>query len=57
MAVFGAVKVIVNPARDQHIGAPFDCKDGLPDAGVHLDTANAQLSRGCGQSFGWGPQR
>jgi iron-sulfur cluster assembly accessory protein len=51
-AVFGTVKVRVDPASARHIaGATLDYKDGLQDAGFHIENPNAQRSCGCGQSF------
>jgi len=51
-AVFGTVKVRVDPASAPHIaGATLDYKDGLKDAGFHIENPNAQRSCGCGQSF------
>jgi iron-sulfur cluster assembly protein/iron-sulfur cluster insertion protein len=51
-AVFGTVKVRVDPASAQHIaGATLDYKDGLQGAGFHVENPNAHRSCGCGQSF------
>ena len=51
-AVFGTVKVRVDPASAPHIaGATLDYKDGLQGAGFHIENPNAQRSCGCGQSF------
>jgi iron-sulfur cluster insertion protein len=51
-AVFGTVKVRVDPASAQHIaGATLDYRDGLQGAGFHIENPNAQRSCGCGQSF------
>ena len=51
-AVFGTVKVKVDPASAQHIaGATLDYRDGLQGAGFHIENPNAQRSCGCGQSF------
>lgn len=51
-AVFGTVKVRVDPASAPHIaGATLDYKDSLKDAGFHIENPNAQRSCGCGQSF------
>ncbi len=51
-AVFGTVRVLVDPASAPHIaGATLDYKDGLQGAGFHIDNPNAQRSCGCGQSF------
>ena len=50
--VFGTVKVRVDPASAPHLaGATLDYKDGLKDAGFHIENPNAQRSCGCGQSF------
>ena len=52
VAVFGTVKVRVDPASAQHIaGATLDYKDGLQGAGFHVENPKAQRSCGCGQSF------
>jgi len=52
VAVFGTVKVRVDPASAEHIaGATLDYKDGLQGAGFHIDNPKAQHSCGCGQSF------
>jgi iron-sulfur cluster assembly protein/iron-sulfur cluster insertion protein len=52
VAVFGTVKVRVDPASAQHIaGATLDYRDGLQGAGFHIENPNAQRSCGCGQSF------
>jgi len=51
-AVFGTVRVLVDPASAPHVaGATLDYKDGLQGAGFHIDNPNAQRSCGCGQSF------
>ena len=51
-AVFGTVKMRVDPASAQHIaGATLDYRDGLQGAGFHIENPNAQRSCGCGQSF------
>ena len=51
-AVFGTVKVRVDPASAPHLaGATLDYKDGLKDAGFHIENPNAKRSCGCGQSF------
>jgi len=51
-AVFGTVKVRIDPASAPHLaGATLDYKDGLEDAGFHIENPNAQRSCGCGQSF------
>ena len=51
-AVFGTVKVRVDPASAQHIaGATLDYRDGLQGAGFQIENPNAQRSCGCGQSF------
>jgi iron-sulfur cluster assembly accessory protein len=53
VAVFGSVRVIVDPASAQHVtGAILDYRDGLQAAGFHIENPNAQRSCGCGQSFG-----
>ncbi len=50
--VFGTVKVRVDPASAPHLaGATLDYKDGLKDAGFHIENPNAKRSCGCGQSF------
>jgi iron-sulfur cluster assembly accessory protein len=50
--VFGTVKVRVDPASAPHLaGATLEYKDGLQDAGFHIENPNAQRSCGCGQSF------
>ena len=50
--VFGTVKVRVDPASAPHLaGATLEYKDGLTDAGFHIENPNAQRSCGCGQSF------
>lgn len=52
LAVFGTVKVRVDPASAQHIaGATLDYKDGLQGGGFHIENPKAQRSCGCGQSF------
>ena len=51
-AVFGTVRVLVDPASAKHIaGATLDYKDGLNDNGFHIENPNAQRSCGCGESF------
>jgi len=50
--VFGTVKVRVDPASAPHLaGSTLDYRDGLNDAGFHIENPNAQRSCGCGQSF------
>lgn len=50
--VFGTVKVRVDSASAPLLaGATLDYKDGLNDAGFHIENPNAQRSCGCGQSF------
>ena len=50
--MFGTVKVRVDPASAAHIaGATLDYKDGLKDAGFHIENPNAKRSCGCGSSF------
>ncbi|MGH9182305.1 MAG: HesB/IscA family protein [Acidimicrobiales bacterium] len=52
LAVFGTVRMLVDPASAQHIaGAALDYRDGLQGAGFHIENPNAQRSCGCGQSF------
>ena len=52
VAVFGTAKVRVDPASATHLaGATLDYKDGLNDAGFHIENPNAKRSCGCGQSF------
>jgi len=52
VAVFGTVKVRVDPASAQHIaGATLNYHGGLQGAGFHIENPNAQRSCGCGQSF------
>ena len=52
VAVFGTAKVIVDPASAPHLaGATLDYKNGLNDAGFHIENPNAKRSCGCGQSF------
>ena len=52
LAVFGTVKVRVDPASAPHIaGATLDYNDGLQRAGFHIANPNANRSCGCGQSF------
>lgn len=52
LAVFGTVKVRVDPASAPHIaGATLDYNDGLQGAGFHIENPNAKRSCGCGQSF------
>ena len=52
LAVFGTVKVRVDPASAQHLaGATLDYNDSLQGAGFHIENPNAQRSCGCGQSF------
>ena len=51
-AVFGTVKVRVDPASAQHIaGATLEYRDSLQGAGFHIENPNAERSCGCGQSF------
>lgn len=51
-AVFGTVKVRVDPASAQHIaGATLDYNDGLQGAGFHIENPKAERSCGCGKSF------
>jgi iron-sulfur cluster assembly accessory protein len=52
VAVFGTAKVRVDPASAPHLaGATLDYKNGLNDAGFHIENPNAKRSCGCGQSF------
>jgi len=52
VAVFGTAKVRVDPASAPHLaGSTLDYKDGLNDAGFHIENPNAKRSCGCGQSF------
>ena len=52
LAVFGTVKVRVDPSSAQHLaGATLDFKDGLQGAGFAIENPNAQRSCGCGKSF------
>ena len=52
LAIFGTAKVRVDPASATHLaGATLDYKDGLNDAGFHIENPNAKRSCGCGQSF------
>ena len=49
---YGAIKVTVDPSSAQLLtGATLDYKDGLQEAGFHIDNPNAQRTCGCGQSF------
>ena len=51
-AVFGTVKVRVDPASARHIaGATLEYRDGLQGDGFHIENPNAERSCGCGQSF------
>ena len=51
-AMFGTVKVRVDPASAQHIaGSTLDYKDGLQGGGFHIENPKAERSCGCGQSF------
>jgi iron-sulfur cluster insertion protein len=51
-AVFGTAKVRVDSASAIHLaGATLDYRDGLNDAGFHIENPNAKRSCGCGQSF------
>ena len=51
-ALFGTVKVRVDPASAQHIaGATLEYRDSLQGAGFHIENPNAERSCGCGQSF------
>ncbi len=50
--VFGTVKVRVDSTSAPHLaGATLDYKDGLTDAGFHIENPNAKSSCGCGSSF------
>ncbi len=52
LAVFGTVRVLVDPASAQNIaGATLDYNGGLEGGGFHIDNPKAQRSCGCGQSF------
>ena len=52
VAIFGTATVRVDPASAPHLaGATLDYKDGLNDAGFHIENPNAKRSCGCGQSF------
>ncbi len=52
LAVFGTVKVRVDPASAPHIaGATLDYNDGIQGVGFHIENPNAKRSCGCGQSF------
>lgn len=52
VAVFGSVKVRVDPASAQHLsGSTLDYKEGLQGAGFSVENPNVQRSCGCGQSF------
>ncbi len=49
---YGSIKVLVDPSSAQLLtGATLDYKDGLQEAGFHIDNPNAQRTCGCGQSF------
>jgi iron-sulfur cluster insertion protein len=44
--------VRVDPASAPHLaGSTLDYKNGLNDAGFHIENPNAKRSCGCGQSF------
>ena len=50
-AMFGAVKVVVDPvSAPMLVGATLDYKDGL-QSGFAITNPNAQRTCGCGQSF------
>ena len=52
LAIFGTVTVRVDPASAVHlVGATLEYKNGLQDAGFHIENPNAERSCGCGQSF------